>query len=179
MSLFVSPATDIQPHPVSHLTTLKPRLHTVGTGPLVDPSLTTLRVVPWIDTLIDQVGHDPRGDYAERFWLCVLGPSATWLLRSVAWGLVQAPSGFSLDLPETARALGISDRLGRNSPFVRSITRLCQFDLMQITGEHPSGRVILRARTTLPWLSRRLITTLPDTLQVEHSAWLNAVKKTK
>jgi hypothetical protein len=161
-------------HPVAHLSSMVPRLHTAGTGPLLDPTLTVLQVVPWIDPLIDRLGHDPRGDYVERFWLSVLGPSTTWLVRSLSWGLASSPSGFALDLPETAKAIGISERMGRNSPFVRSITRCCQFDLAEVSGQHPSGRVILRVRTTLPWLSRRLVSTLPETLRSEHRAWIDA-----
>lgn len=33
-----------------------------------------LRIVAWSDPLVDQLGHDPRSTYAERFWLPVLGP---------------------------------------------------------------------------------------------------------
>jgi hypothetical protein len=141
---------------------------------LLEEDATVIQVVPWRDQFIEQIGHDPRGDYVERFWLAVLGPSTTWLVRSISWGFAAAPDGFALDLPETARALGISERMGRNSPFVRSVTRACQFDLASIEGVHPSGRTILRARTMLPWLSRRLASTLPPSLRAEHQLWLDA-----
>ena len=36
-----------------------------------------LRVEPWPDPVIDEVGHDPRSAYVETFWLPVLGPSTT------------------------------------------------------------------------------------------------------
>jgi hypothetical protein len=168
------PAPPVASHPVAHLHHLPPRLHTVGTGQLLDPALRTLHVVPWSDPLVDRTGHDPRGDYVERFWLACLGPSTTWLIRTFSWGFATSPQGFNLDLPETAKALGMSDRLGRNSPFVRSITRACQFDLAAVHSQHPSGTTVLRARTTLPWLSRRLAAALPATLREEHQAWLNA-----
>jgi hypothetical protein len=171
MSLHPNPASHTQ-HPVAHLHHLQQRLHTVGTGQLLDPSLRTIHVVPWIDSLIDQTGHDPRGDYVERFWLACLGPSTTWLIRTFSWGFAGSPNGFNLDLPETAKALGMSDRLGRNSPFVRAITRACQFDLAAVDSQHPSGMTVLRARTTLPWLSRRLAATLPPLLRAEHQKWL-------
>ena len=32
-----------------------------------------LRVEPWLDDLIDEVGHDPRSEYIETFWLLVPG----------------------------------------------------------------------------------------------------------
>jgi hypothetical protein len=34
-----------------------------------------LRVEPWPDPVIDEVGHDPRSSYVETFWLPVLGPT--------------------------------------------------------------------------------------------------------
>jgi hypothetical protein len=30
-----------------------------------------LRVAPWLDDLIDEVGHDPRSEYIETFWRLV------------------------------------------------------------------------------------------------------------
>ncbi len=162
------------PSPVTHLEQTGPRLHTVEPGFLFSPDATVIQVNPWRDPFIEQIGHDPRGDYVERFWLAVLGPSTTWFVRSLSWGFSASPEGFALDLPATARALGISERMGRNSPFVRAITRACQFDLAAVDGVHPSGRTILRARTTLPWLSRRLAATLPPTLRAEHQLWIDA-----
>ena len=32
-----------------------------------------LRVEPWLDDLIDEVGHDPRSEYVETFGLLVPG----------------------------------------------------------------------------------------------------------
>ena len=37
-----------------------------------------LSIHPWPDPVIDQVGHDPRSTYVERFWLGILGPSTTF-----------------------------------------------------------------------------------------------------
>ncbi len=162
------------PHPAAHLRHLPPRLHTVGTGPLLDPALRMLCVVPWIDPLVDHTGHHPRSDYVERFWLACLGPSSTWLIRTFSWGFTSSPHGFNLDLPETAKALGMGDGMGRNSPFIRSLTRVCQFDLAAMDDQHPSGTLVLRARTTLPWLSRRLAASLPMSLREEHQSWLEA-----
>src|SRR6187399_2652384 len=57
-------------------------------------SLTHLTVVAWFDPFLAQQGYDPRSAYVERFWLGVLGPSATWLLRRLARGLDSHPDGF-------------------------------------------------------------------------------------
>ena len=37
----------------------------------------TLVVVPWYDEVVDPIGHDPRSQYVELFWLNVLGPTTT------------------------------------------------------------------------------------------------------
>lgn len=63
------------------------------------------------------------------------GTSTVWLLRRFAAGFEYGPEGFDLDLAETARSLGLGDRSGRHSPFVRSINRTIQFGLAQLVGE--------------------------------------------
>ena len=131
------------------------------------PPLTadTLHVRPWPDAVIDAVGHDPRSTYVERFWLGVLGPSTTWLLRRVAAGLEAAPAGFDLPLAETARALGLGGD-GKHSPFVRALSRCCQFELAL-----PESDGVLAVRRKLPPLNRRQLVRLPDAVQAEHEAW--------
>src|SRR4051795_11441772 len=65
----------------------------------------TLSIRPWPDGVIDALGHDPRSQYVERFWLGILGPSTTWLLRRFAAGLEDEPAGYDLQLADTAQAL--------------------------------------------------------------------------
>jgi hypothetical protein len=131
---------------------------------LTDPAA-TIWVLPWVDER--QIpGHDPRSAYVERFWLGIIGPSCAWLLRLIAYGLDSAPEGFSLPTRETARALGMGDRIGRSSPFVRAVDRLCQFDLAV-----PLPDTSIAVRTSVPWLSRRMISSLPPSLRAEHQRW--------
>jgi hypothetical protein len=127
-----------------------------------------IHVRPWPDPVIDAVGLDPRSAYVERFWLGILGPSTTWLLRRLAAGLEAEPAGFSLSLPDTARALGLGGD-GRNSPFVRALTRSCQFELAMVPGP---GELAVRRR--LPPLSRRQLARLPAGVQEEHQRWQRA-----
>ena len=93
-----------------------------------------LHIRPWSDDVVDKLGFDPRSSYVEDFWLPTLGPSTTWLLRRLAAGFEYSPDGFHLDLAETARSLGLGDRSGQHSPFVRSINRTVQFGLAQVSG---------------------------------------------
>jgi hypothetical protein len=129
--------------------------------------ISSLVVRPWEDAVIDEVGHDPRSAYVERFWLGILGPSATWLLRRLVSGLDAAPGGYELDLPTTATELGLGNRSGRNAPFVRSIERCCRFGATEMV-----DAATLRVRRKLPPLTRVQVERLPDGLRAEHQVWV-------
>ncbi|MGH9056000.1 MAG: hypothetical protein ACRDYY_09100 [Acidimicrobiales bacterium] len=126
----------------------------------------SLDIRPWPDTVIDRVGFDPRSPYVERFWLGVIGPSTTWLLRRIAAGFDSSPDGFALPLGETARALGLGDRGGRHSPFLRTVSRMIQFELACVSGDAE-----LSVRRRLPPLSRRQTVRLSPALQEAHERW--------
>ncbi|HEY2331602.1 MAG TPA: hypothetical protein VGH94_06755, partial [Acidimicrobiales bacterium] len=127
------------------------------------PTLTgpVLEIRAWHDEVVDQLGFDPRSPYVERFWLGVLGPSTVWLLRRVAAGLEAHPTGFSLPLADTARALGLGGD-GASSPFARALRRCCQFDMARAEGPG-----VLAVRRHLPPLARRHLQRLPESVQAE------------
>jgi hypothetical protein len=127
-----------------------------------------LTVRPWEDPVIDELGHDPRSAYVERFWLTILGPTATWLVRRLASGFDAAPGGYELDLATTAMELGLGHHSGKNAPFLRSIDRLCRFGSAE-----PVDRSTLRVRRKVPPLTRVQIERLPESLRAEHQAWLD------
>jgi hypothetical protein len=139
---------------------LVPDLFPTGFGP--DG---TVPVRPWVDEVIDAVGVDPRSAYVERFWLGILGPSTTLLLRRVASGFDACPDGFDLDLPTTARSLGLGHKSGPHSPFVRALWRSVQFELARVVGP------CLEVRRRLPPLTRRQVQRLPVALQEAHASW--------
>lgn len=127
------------------------------------PPMITVR--PWIDPVIDDDGFDPRSRYVELFWLGVLGPTGTWLLRRLVAGLEQAPDGYQLDLTSTARAMGLSYSAGRSSPFSKALQRCVMFGLA-----HPiDGGIAVRRR--LPPISTRHLQRMPDDVQAAHEAW--------
>jgi hypothetical protein len=126
-----------------------------------------LAISTWADPVIDELGHDPRSAYVERFWLGILGPSTVWLLRRLADGLDAEPEGYVLDLPDTARALGLGMRGGRHSPFLRSVERVCRFGAGRWQGPEE-----LAVRRKLAPLTRTQLERLPPVLQAEHQAWL-------
>jgi hypothetical protein len=125
-----------------------------------------LHVCAWPDEVLDQLGFDPRSGYVEDYWLGILGPSTVWLMRRLAAGFEFSPSGFDLDLAETARSLGLGDRSGRHSPFVRAINRTVQFGLARLTG--PTE---LSVRRRLPSLNRGQVNRLSPAQQARHAAW--------
>jgi hypothetical protein len=137
--------------------------------PLTDSLLTasSIAVEPWTDPVVDQLGHDPRSPYVERFWLATLGPSTVWLLRRLADGLDREPEGFSLDLQETARSIGVGMRGGRSSPFFRSVDRSCRFGAARFVAQDT-----LAVRRKLPPLTQRQVARLPMALQREHARWI-------
>lgn len=138
-------------------------------APLLDLPTDAITIRPWADPVIDRVGHDPRSTYVERFWLGILGPSTTWLLRYLATELDRRPEGFLLSLPECARALGLGDKGGRHSPFARAILRSCQFGMARVEGDTE-----LAVRRKVPPLTRRQAASLPEPRRAAHAAWLEA-----
>ncbi len=142
--------------------------------PAVDTApVTLLPIRPWPDGVIDALGHDPRSAYVEQFWLGVLGPSTTWLIRRLAAGLEASPAGFDLDLADTASALGLGGKGGRHSPFMRALGRCCQFDLAEARSDGT-----LAVRRKVPPLNRRQVQRLSPSLQADHQSWLDAQLQT-
>jgi hypothetical protein len=126
----------------------------------------SVHIRPWLDEVIDALGFDPRSPYVETYWLGILGPSTTWLLRRLVAGLEDQPEGFDLSLAETARQLGLSDRGGRNAPFARAVVRTIQFELAHVEGDDT-----LLVRRRVPPLNRRQVQRLSPALQQSHQRW--------
>ena len=124
-----------------------------------------LLVRAWPDPVLDNLGHDPRSTYVEQYWLSILGPSATLLLRRLANGLDAKPEGFELDPGRWALELGLGAKGGRHGPFWRSVDRICRFKTAQRNGE------TLTVRRRLPPLTARQVERLPEHLRRAHEAW--------
>jgi hypothetical protein len=132
-----------------------------------------LRIVRWDDPVLDAVGHDPRSAYVEHFWLALLGPSTTFLVRRIAAELERHPEGFDLPLEETAHAIGLGVRGGMSGPFFRALARTGQFHITKATG--PSE---LATRTRLQTLTHHQVSRLPAALQEEHAEWVASTTAT-
>lgn len=124
-----------------------------------------IRVSALHDPVLDAMGHDPRSPYVERYWLSILGPSATLLLRRLAAGLEAEPDGFEFDPAEWALELGLGTRGGKNSPFWRTIDRTTRFGMTRRNAE------VLAVRRRLPPLTARQVERLPGRLRTAHERW--------
>jgi hypothetical protein len=163
----VRSSNDVRSSTVPPITDIRPSTDAVRRSrrSATDPA-GRLRVVPWLDPVADPLGVHPCSLYVEQFWLGILGPSTTWLLRRVSYGLEAHPDGFVLDLADTAHALGLGDRMGKNSPFRRALHRLTKFELAR-----PHGPEGLAVRTRIPPLALRHVQRLAPSLQASHRRW--------
>lgn len=135
-------------------------------SPAASDGSSCVRVVPWTDPLVDTLGVDPRSLYAEQFWLPVIGPTATWLMRRLATRFDRSSEGFTLHLEDTARALGLGGRHSRHTPFARALGRCVSFELARW-----QQLDTICVRRMLPPLARRHLVRLPPALQESHRHW--------
>jgi hypothetical protein len=89
------------------------------------------------------------------------------LLRHLADRFEDNPRGIDLPVADTAAALGLGAREGPQSPLIRSLTRLQQFELACSDGD-----VTVAVRKTLPPVHRRHVRRLPAALQARHAEWV-------
>ena len=98
--------------------------------------------------MVESSGFDALGPYVELFWLPVLGPSATLLLRRLASELRASPDGYDLELDVAARALGLGGVGGRRSPLRRAILRCTRYSVARHLGD--DRLAVRRWLTALP-----------------------------
>ncbi len=129
-----------------------------------DPSSATLTVVPLRDPAVEEIGYHPRSEYVELFWLPVIGPSATLLLRRLADGMDAGGGRFEVAPAELAASLGLGS--GSGAGLARAVGRCVRFGLAR-----PAGGAALAVRRLVAPLPRRQLMRLPLSLQARHRAW--------
>ena len=134
-----------------------------------------LGVLPWtVDaTPVTAIDHDPRSGYVETFWLPILGPSTTLLIRRLAERFDSNPDGFELDCSVMSVELGLGGRVSGRSGIVRTIDRCVTFRLAEFRGD------ILHVQRRLPTLSLRQTRKLSPRLRELHAGWLDAATPTQ
>jgi hypothetical protein len=111
----------------------------------------------------DSSGFDARSVYVETYWLPILGPSCVFAARRLAAWLQAEPDGFEISLAALATSLGLGSGVGRHAPIVRTLTRLVDFGLANVSDTYA-------VRKMFPPLSARQIMRLPDHLAAAHAA---------
>ena len=132
------------------------------------PDCSHLLIRPWHDPVIEDVGHELRSHYVERFWLSLLGPTSTCFLRHLAARFDTVTDEFVLDLAGCAAALGLGRGTGHASALNRTIARCCAFKVTRMV-----NRRTLEVRRLLAPLSNRQVKQLPEDLRGEHAQWLD------
>lgn len=138
----------------------------------IDPHSPYVTIRPWLDPVVDERGHDPRSTYVERYWLGVIGPTATWIVRRFADEFDQSPDGFTIDLDHTATTMGLSFSRGAHSPFGKALHRCVMFGLAMPTEE---GFVV---RRRFPTVARRHLDRLPADVRAAHDQWARLAIRT-
>lgn len=133
----------------------------------------SITITQWKDPVVEAHGYCITDPYVEMFWLPVLGPTATWLLRRFSFGLLDQPDGVTLDIHDLARSLGVAYSPGKHNSFTRALQRCTMFGVAHQIALLPSLTVAVR--TTLPSVSQRHLARLPETLQIAHAQWGNSV----
>lgn len=133
-----------------------------------------VRLVGWPDALADAVGHPVLGGYVETYWLGILGPTASWLLRRLAGELQAETAGTDVDLRVLAGSLGLAYHPGRPNPFARGIDRLTMFGLVRHVSSSPLPTFAVRSR--VPSLTRRQLERLPEQIRTRHPSPLVPIR---
>lgn len=143
--------------------------------PSLDSSVQSqsLSIVHWHDAHIDSAGFTVDDPYVEMFWLPVLGPTATWLLRRLASGLTHEPNGYVINMNDIARSIGVAYSEGRHNPFARALHRCVMFGVAQQIAVTPVRTIAVR--THVPRIPHRHLSRLPEQLVTVHQDWIHAV----
>jgi hypothetical protein len=130
-----------------------------------------LRVVPWLDPVVERNAHPLHSEYVSRYYLPVLGPSAMWALRLMVADMQSAVdrgadplAGTVIDSREFSHRLGLGSIEGVNAPLIKTLKRLILFDVAIEDGE------ALAVRRRLPWLNERHLHRFTATMRREHHA---------
>ncbi len=122
-----------------------------------------LKVIRVTDPVLDELGHDVRTAYVETYWLPILGPTAIWATRRMAYWLDDSPDGIEVSLAELGPCLGIGGHVSRNTPMVRTMVRLVDFGIASLGGD------TYGIRTMFAPLPLRLMRQLPAGLLERHA----------
>lgn len=123
-----------------------------------------IRLTKWTEPLTDYLGFELGTQYAEYFWLPILGPSVMWLLRRTDQILKVEPGGATISVAYLAAILGLGSTKGGSSLIERSIRRSLYFSVAKRIDDDT-----IAFKTKLAPLSPKQLERLPQTLQEAHA----------
>lgn len=116
------------------------------------------------DPVVESRGHRWNSDYVETYWLPILGPTATWLVRLLARDLERQHTGVVIDLADVAARLGVSWSADGSSTLGRAIARCQMFGAVDVAVRS----AVLRVRSHMAPLPQRHLARLPASLRARH-----------
>ena len=131
-----------------------------------------LTITAWRHAIVTPSCDLATCTYLERFWLGILGPTATWLTRYLSRVITDAnrrpdpPVARSIDWHELSARLGVSAHPLHDSVLSRAVNRLIMFNFAT-TLDH-AGEPCLAVRRTAPRIPERLLDRLHPVLLEEH-----------
>lgn len=130
-----------------------------------DLDLSTAAELPLGPHLLGHGRVPADGQYVERYWLPILGPSATFALRRLGPLAASSPAEnpHRVDLVALSAELGLGPVGGRNARVRTALARLVRFHLAQTCGE------LLLVAPAVPLLPPGAVRRLPAHLQERHA----------
>ncbi len=172
----MQPHPSAPPQPVPTDTPVLATRVTTGRGTRLDlPADGLLALEPWHDPAVDRFGLATDSDYVEWFWLPILGPTATWLVRRLARCLVETPTRTVVDLVDIAASVGVVWHPGHDGPFTRALSRCLMFGACAPVAD--TSPVCLAVRLNMPQLPARHIARLPASLRDMHHEWVECARQ--
>ncbi len=113
-------------------------------------------------------GWDLNHPYLETFWLPVIGPTSTLLLRYVGRH-VRSSNYTVFDTSDVALCLGVGAGIGRHSPIVKTVQRLARFDLARVDSVEDDPNLRLTVDSHVPPVPPGFQRKWPEHLRVLHS----------
>lgn len=140
--------------------------------PVTEPA-NSLKLVHWPKDF-EGPSFTAGGDYVERCWAGVLGPTGLLMLRNLAHRLETETAPVHVNLDDLGRTLGVGPQGGRNSVLNRTMARLERYGMAMAL---PDGTLALR--TEIPPLPGAAVRRAPPRVAEYHRDRLSSVSRSR
>ena len=126
-------------------------------------TITFIPIQPNNNSTVSFLANDP---YIDKFWLPILGPTATLLLHELMSKALIKNDPFHSSIGELSTCIGVGNREGSASPIAKNLKRLCDFGLISKYNE------LFYVPTNIEQMPEDKLRKLSYTLQSEHKRWI-------